>query len=83
MEIGGYDRRGAHRPCGDDLPDQCWHTLITTTEYAEGVICLAQSLHLVGSRHPVACWVTDAALSKEVEGLAHAEGRRSVPIITR
>jgi hypothetical protein len=70
---------------GDDdgLPEKCWHTLITTTEYIEGVICLAQSLRLVGSRHPVACWVTDEALLKQVRDFAKSKDLRAVPVLAR
>jgi len=35
-----------------------WTTLITTADYAEGVICLGKSLQMVKSKAPLLCYVT-------------------------
>lgn len=43
-----------------------WTTLITTPDYAEGVICLAQSLLLVKSRATLLCYITTADVSQAI-----------------
>ena len=63
--------------------DRCWQKLITTAEYADGVVCLAQSLWLVGSCYPLVCWVTDDPLGRLVEQLSSRDGVRCVPLTAR
>lgn len=41
-------------------------TLITTTDYAPGVVCLAQSLVLVKSTAVIHCWVTSAEVEDAI-----------------
>jgi hypothetical protein len=41
-------------------------TLITTNDYACGVVCLAQSLLLVNSIGKLVCWVTNEDVSNAI-----------------
>jgi hypothetical protein len=42
---------------------RCWTTVITTSDYVEGVVCLAKSLELVRSCVPLICYVTSEDVS--------------------
>jgi len=64
------------------FPDRCWHTLITTKDYAEGVVCLAQSLYLVGSKYPVVCWVTDDDIACKLAELIEKPGVPPLKLFT-
>ena len=67
----------------EDLPSHCWSTLITTPGYIEGVVGLAQSLHLVGSAHPLVCWVTDNWLQDQALSITSGSGLHTVPVIVK
>lgn len=51
-----------------------WTTLITTADYGEGVVCLAQSLLLVKSKHRLTCFVTCDAARQGIVDAASRDG---------
>ncbi len=59
------------------MDNEVWTTLITTADYAEGVICLALSLTLVKSKAPLLCYVPSeevatAILNSTMRSSGHA-----------
>lgn len=58
-----------------DLPKRVWTTLITNTDYLPGLLTLAYSLKLVGSKYPLIALYTDTF---PAEGQA-ALDRRGIP----
>jgi hypothetical protein len=56
-----------------------WTTLITTTDYASGVICLAHSLEIVKSKAELLCYVSSEAVKVVIEQVALNNGRRVYP----
>jgi hypothetical protein len=47
--------------------EKIFHTLITTVDYVPGVVCLAQSLQLVGSEATLLCWCSDEEVQAAVK----------------
>ncbi|KAJ1428268.1 nucleotide-diphospho-sugar transferase [Ochromonadaceae sp. CCMP2298] len=50
-----------------------WTTLITTADYAEGVLCLATSLQIVASRAPLLCYVPSPTIEAAILAGAGAD----------
>jgi hypothetical protein len=58
-----------------------WTTLITTADYAEGVVCLALSLQLVKSRAPLLCYVPSPAIEAAILSAMHTHrSNLSIPV---
>ena len=56
-----------------------WTTLITTVDYAPGVLCLAHSLLLVKSRANLLCYVTTPEVKAAIENTAISSGKGVYP----
>jgi len=59
-----------------------WQTIVTTSSYVAGVICLAKSLNAVGTKFPLNVFVTTEELTDKIEQEAAKHGLPAGSITT-